>query len=274
MDHLPSIALLGYGEAGSHFGRDLVAAGVPVRVYDPEVTPPDAVEVCADEADAVRGVDAVLSVNSTSSAMAALVAALPSLGSDTIWADLNTASPDLKRRLAEVAAEAGVRFADVAIMAPVPGKGLRVPMLASGEAAEDVASLLGDLDTPISVQEGPAGAAAERKLLRSVFFKGIGAAVVEALAAARRAGCEEWLRKNIAAELAEAGPETVERLVTGTNKHARRRYDEMAASVDMLRELGVEPLVSTASRDLLGNLLAEQEQAALPFESPPRLRPS
>lgn len=253
-----SVALLGYGEAGSRFGRDLLASGARVRAYDPQVAPPDSVEVARDEADAARGVDIVLSVNSSSAAMGALRAGLPGIRPGTIWADLNTASPRLKQRLAVVAEDAGVRFADVAIMAPVPGKGLRVPMLTSGEAAEDTASLLSSVGTPITVHDGPPGAAAQRKLLRSVFFKGMAAAVVEALDAARAAGCEEWLHENIAAELARATSETVDQLTTGTHLHARRRADEMAASAEMVRDLGIDPIMAGASRDFLLRLLEQR----------------
>lgn len=251
----PTIALLGYGEAGSSFGADLVKAGVDVRVYDPAVTPPGEVFAAADEAEASRGADLVLSVNSASVAVEAMRAGLPGLGPKAVWADMNTGSPGLKRELAALADEHGARFADVAIMAPVPGKGLRVPMLVSGEAAGPVAELLAPFGTPIEVQPGGAGAAAARKLLRSVFFKGLAAAVVEALEAARAAGCEEWLRENIAAELTEADASTVERLVAGSHQHAKRRAEEMEAAAKMLKELGVEPSIAVATRDLLRRLL-------------------
>ena len=63
---------------------------------------------------------------------------------------------------------------------------------------------------------GTAGAAISRKLLRSVFYKGLAAAVVEALAAAEAAGCADWLRDNISAELAGFDEQTIDRLVDGT----------------------------------------------------------
>lgn len=215
------------------------------------------VEVAVDEADAVRGADLVLSVNSASAAVDALRAGLSGVRQGAVWADLNTGSPGLKTELALVAGRSGIRFADVAIMAPVPGRGLCVPMLVSGEGADSVAHLLGGaVGTPITVQPGPAGAAAERKLLRSVFFKGLAAAVVEALQAAEAAGCADWLRENIAAELTAADAGTVDRLVSGTYQHAKRRADEMAAAAAMLDELGVPPAVAGASRDLLLRLLA------------------
>ncbi len=101
------------------------------------------------------------------------------------------------------------------------------------------------------MQDGPAGEAISRKLLRSVFYKGLAAAVVEALAAADAAGCEPWLRANISAELAGFDEHTIDRLTEGTRRHARRRADEMSAASDQLRELGVPPRIAAAARDLL-----------------------
>ncbi|MFG1706539.1 DUF1932 domain-containing protein [Nonomuraea sp. M3C6] len=245
------VAVLGLGEAGSAISAGLVAAGAQVHGYDPAAgTPPGIVET-GSEADAVRGADLVLSVNSAAAAEEALRNALPGVAPATLWADLNTAAPAVKRRLAEIADQAGFAFADVALMAPVPGRGLRTPMLASGRHAGRYAGLLTPLGARVDVLDGPAGLAAERKLLRSVFFKGLAAAVVEALRAGRAAGCEDWLRENIAGELAAADAATVQRLVDGTHRHAVRRAAEMRAATDMLTDLGVPPLITRATADLL-----------------------
>jgi 3-hydroxyisobutyrate dehydrogenase-like beta-hydroxyacid dehydrogenase len=117
-----------------------------------------------------------------------------------------------------------------------------------------VAELLRPLGASVEVLHGEAGLAAERKLLRSVFFKGWAAAVVEALEAARAAGLEDWLRADIVEELSHADAATVDRLVEGTYRHAVRRADEMSAATEMLRELGVDPAVAAASRALLTRL--------------------
>ena len=58
------IAVLGLGEAGTPISLDLVAAGADVRGYDPLVAAPSGVAGRADEADAVRDADVVLSLNS------------------------------------------------------------------------------------------------------------------------------------------------------------------------------------------------------------------
>lgn len=254
-----TIAVLGLGEAGGALARDLATAGAVVRGYDPVVPAPEGIVATGSEADAATGADLVLSVNSASAAHEALSAGLAGLGPDALWADLNTASPGAKRRLAELAASHGAGFADVAIMAPVPGRGLRVPMLATGTAAADVAEILNGLGAAVEVMPGEAGLAAERKLLRSVFFKGMSAAVVEALRAARAADCEDWLRELITAELTAANASTVERLVTGSYTHAVRRTAEMAAAAEMLDELGVPSDVAGAARDQLAKLSKEPE---------------
>jgi 3-hydroxyisobutyrate dehydrogenase-like beta-hydroxyacid dehydrogenase len=144
------------------------------------------------------------------------------------------------------------------MMAPVPGKGLRVPMLASGEAADGVARSLRRYGADIEVLAGPAGLAATRKLLRSVFYKGMAASFVEALEAARAAGLEDWLTGHIAEDLASQDAATLVRIVTGTRQHAVRRGHEMAAAAEMLTDLGVQPIMAAASQHLHERLAAEQ----------------
>jgi 3-hydroxyisobutyrate dehydrogenase-like beta-hydroxyacid dehydrogenase len=244
------IAVLGLGEAGSEIARDLLAAGASVRGYDPAVAAGPGIIDTRGEAEAARGADLVLSVNSAKAAVDAFRAGRPGLSPGALWADLNTASPGTKLELARIAEANAVPFADVAMMAPVPGRGLRVPMLASGDGAGRYAAMMQPLGAGIEVLAGPAGLAASRKLLRSVFYKGMAAAIVEALEAARAAGHEQWLRDHIAAELAAADARSVDRIVDGTARHAARRAAEMEAASDMLTELGVPPVIAEASRVL------------------------
>ena len=251
------IAVLGFGEAGSLLARDLAAAGATVRGYDPKVPAPAGVTPAGSDAEAVAGAGLVLSVNSAGDAVAALEASLDTLGPGAAWADLNTAAPAVKQRLAAIGGARGIPVTDIAMMAPVPGKGLRVPMLASGLAAGGVAKTLRGYGADIDVLEGPAGLAATRKLLRSVFYKGMSASIVEALEAARAAGLQDWLTEHIAADLASQDAATLTRILTGTRQHAVRRGHEMAAAAQMLTDLGVEPIMATASQHLHERLAAE-----------------
>jgi 3-hydroxyisobutyrate dehydrogenase-like beta-hydroxyacid dehydrogenase len=253
----PVIAVLGLGEAGSAIAADLVAAGAQVRGFDPLVPAGPGITPCDGDADACRGAAVVLSLTCAHEAEAALKAALAGVGAGAIYADLNTASAGFKARLAELAAAAGIAFADVAMLAPVPGLGLRTPMLASGPAAAQFAAIVTELGARVDVLPGPPGTAAVRKLVRSVFYKGLAAAVTEALRAARSAGCEDWLRSVIAAELEGFSAATVDRLERGSIQHARRRADEMAAAAELLDELGVPARVARASEQWLRDLMAE-----------------
>ncbi|HSR83862.1 MAG TPA: DUF1932 domain-containing protein [Streptosporangiaceae bacterium] len=252
------IALLGLGEAGSHFAADLAASGVTVRAFDPKVRPPGTIVACADDADAACGAQLILALTSAHEALETLQLALPGIQPGAIYADLNTGSARLKLMLAELAGQAGVAFADVALMAPVPGLGLRTPMLACGPAAARYAHVVQPLGADVTVLAGPPGTAATRKLLRSVFYKGLAAAVTESLRAGRAAGCADWLRADIAGVLADASAATVDRLEEGSVRHARRRAEEMKAAGDLLDDLGVAPRIARASQGWLEQLLTEQ----------------
>jgi 3-hydroxyisobutyrate dehydrogenase-like beta-hydroxyacid dehydrogenase len=248
------VAVLGLGEAGGTISRDLLAAGATVRGYDPAVAAPEGVVAADSDAEACAGADLVLSLTTAHEAEGALRASLPGLAPAVLYADLNTSSAELKQRLADLAGERGIAFADVAMMAPVPGRGIRTPMLVSGPAAADVAAALTGLGGNAEAIAGPAGAAASRKLCRSVFYKGMAAAVTESLRAGRAAGCEDWLRENIAQDI---GLDMLDRMEQGSITHAVRRADEMAAATDMLGELGIPARIAAASRDWLEQLAKE-----------------
>jgi 3-hydroxyisobutyrate dehydrogenase-like beta-hydroxyacid dehydrogenase len=256
---MTAVAVLGLGEAGSLLAADLVAAGVDVRGHDPgpgrDVPGLTRTE---DAAAAVAGSDIVLSVNTGAAALAAAQAALPALSASTLYADLNTASPELKRELAEVVAGTGAPFADVALLGPVPPRGLRTPAIASGPGAQAFADVLRPLGMPIEVVSERPGDAAALKLLRSVFMKGVTAAAIESVEGAEAAGHVEWVKREIAAVIGEP---FLERLLEGSRTHAARRTDEMEAAADLLREFGVEPRIATATAAVLADLAAARHDA-------------
>lgn len=239
-----TVAVLGLGEAGSRLAADLTAAGAEVRGYDPLGE--------GVAADAVAGSDVVLSVNSARDAVEAAEAARGTLGRKALYADLNTAAPALKREVAELVGEE--RFADVALLGPVPVRGLATPALASGGAAEAFAEALGPLGMQVDVVSARAGDAAMLKLLRSVFMKGLAASAIESVRAAEAVGHAEWLKQEISTVI---GRPLLDRLLVGSQAHAVRRVDEMEAARDLLLELGIEPRIAEASAGLLGDIAKE-----------------
>jgi len=249
------VAVLGLGEAGAAIAADLAAAGASVRGFDPAApAAPAGVDGASDAREAVADADVVLSVNSVAVALAVAEEVAPALPDGALFADLNTAAPALKRAVAEAVGRRGVAFADVALLGPVPGRGVRTPALVSGTGAERFAARFGPLGMPVTAVGGEAGAAAARKLARSVFAKGLAAAVGEALDAAERLGCEDWLYADLEATLTHADARLLRRLVEGSRLHAERRAEEMAAAVAMLEELEVEPRVAAAAEAWLRSL--------------------
>lgn len=233
------VAVLGLGEAGRIYAGELAELGSVVTAADPVVTtPPPGVSLAPDIPAAVREAEIVFSLVGGGAAASALDAALPAMGPQSVYADLNTLAPDEKRRLAGRAAERGIPFVDVAVLAPVPRARLRTPLALSGTGAARLRSFLERMQVPTTDAGADAGGAAGQKLLRSVFMKGLAALVFEAVTAAREVGAEEWVTEQIASELGPDGHALVQRLLEGTPVHAVRREAEMRDARAFLDTLG------------------------------------
>lgn len=252
------VCVFGLGEAGALVAADLAAAGVEVHGYDPaEVATPVGMVRHHDPRDAARGAGLVLGVTAAADAASALAQGLDAIPRRALYADLATASPGLKRQLAATAAGAGLRFVDVALMAPVPGTGLRTPALASGPGASAFVAELAPLGMPVEHAGDEVGRAAARKLLRSVVLKGLAALVVESMRAAEVAGLAGETWENVVAQITAADEALVRRLVIGTGRHAVRRADEMEATVELLTDLGIEPTMAGATAVQLRRMAAD-----------------
>lgn len=251
------VAVLGLGEAGAEIVAGLLAGGAVVRAYDPVLPAPAGTIACHDDLDAVTGAELVLSVNSAADAVFAAASGGPGCGPGTIWVDLNTASPGRKVEVEEALPD-HVAFVDAALMSTVPGAGIGTPIIASGPGAVAFADLVVPLGAAVTVLPGETGDAARRKLLRSVFFKGMSAAVTEAMAAARAYDLEGWMRAELGREFERLSAPMVDRVEEGSRRHAVRRTGEMQAAVDMLEEVGVPPRISAAARDWLRDLASDR----------------
>jgi len=255
------VAILGLGEAGGIYAADLHERGVQLVGFDPVAPPPPGIAVGESIAAAVADAEVVLSLVGARAAAAVLDEAAPAMRADALFADLNTGSPDAKRSLAERALAAGIGFVDVAVLAPVPRARLATPLIVSGSGASALAERLRALDVPVEDAGPDAGDAASRKLLRSVFMKGLAALVFESLAAADAAGASDWTRRQIAGELGPDGDALVERLLTGTRQHALRREAEMRDAADYLAALGTPAWTTDASVRWLRRIAAEESSA-------------
>lgn len=249
------ITVLGLGEAGQLYARGLMEAGATVRGYDPFVDARGAGIAQSDDlAVALEDTDLVISLVGAGACLRVADSVMPFLGTSAIYADFNTASPATKGHLAALASSHRTTMVDVAVMAPVPREGSKTPLMVSGDKATDFAAMLLPFETPVDVVPGPAGAAAGRKLLRSVFMKGLAGLVLECEAAGKAANCSEWLLDDIAGELGPDGREFVDRLINGSHQHAGRRTHEVRDALGFLQELGSPSWMTQGTLEWISSL--------------------
>lgn len=250
------IAVIGHGEAGSLIAGGLLAAGADVISYDPAKPEAPTTPMADTLAEAITGADVILSINSSTvaSRVAEEVAQLMAVGADAgadagpgsvlgaaqnaVFADLNTGTPAMKRRLAELFGDG--QFADVAIMKPVPGLAEKVPLMVAGTGAKRFIELLAPYGVDTEYVSEVAGEAAARKLLRSILAKGFAGVIVDCLWAAESMGLEEWAYHEILNEFDTMNAAIAQRYIDGTAVHFKRRQIEMLDVVEMLTESGYE----------------------------------
>lgn len=258
---MTACTVIGLGEAGATYASALVAAGHSVTGFDP-VAPstPQGVVRAATAAEACLGADIVLVLTGAAAARSVAQECLPVLPAGSCYADFTSSSPDAMRELGQLPGRA--LFADVAILGPVPTQGARTPLMVSGPGSAAIAALLAPLGADVEIADGEPGAAMAHKLLRSVLMKGLASVVVEAVTAGRAAGLEDWIRAQIARQLAGDGQAVIDRFLTGTAKHALRRSREMQDTASYLSDLGVPAEMTTAAAAALTRMAAETAPAA------------
>lgn len=250
-----NIAVLGLGEAGSHFANDLAKIGFNVFGWDPNPKHHlhNSVHFAKSNLEAAQNSEIIFSVNLTSVSADVAAEVLPALSEKKIYAELNTSSPDTKRTIYENLKATGVKFADVAIMAPVPPKGIFTPMITAGPGAISLASIMQPFGLSIIPVDGDVGHAALLKLLRSIVYKGIAAVICEAMDAGKSFDQEKYIREQICSIIG-GQDELVDRFVEGSRTHALRRIHEMDAVVEMLTNKGLNPVMSAATKENLQKL--------------------
>jgi 3-hydroxyisobutyrate dehydrogenase-like beta-hydroxyacid dehydrogenase len=248
-----AVALIGYGEAGRIFARDLRTAGVErILAYDilfdakrPACAPP--AEAAAGPIEAVAGADLVVSAVTAGSALAAAKSVAAGLRAGAIFLDVNSVSPGTKRAAFDVVEAAGGRYVEAAVMASVPPHGIGVPMLLGGPHAKAAAGVLAPLGFNAKPHAEEVGVASAVKMCRSVLIKGMEALLTEAMMTARRHG----VVGEVLASLAETFPgqdweRTARYMIGRALAHGRRRAEEMREVARTVEEAGLSPELGLA----------------------------
>ena len=253
------IGLIGFGEVGSIFARDLKALGVPrITAFDPLFADPSskpsgnavagAVAACGSAAEAVRGAELVISAVTAAQALAAARSTLEALKPGAFVLDVNSASPGVKRAASEAVDAAGGRYVEAAVMSSVPPKGLKTPMLLGGSHAADFLGAVGDLALNAKVFSEEVGLASATKMCRSVMIKGVEALLAECLLSARHYGVEKTVLGSLGDLLPNPDWEKHARyMISRSLLHGKRRAEEMREVARTVEEAGLDPWMSAAA---------------------------
>ncbi|HXY15707.1 MAG TPA: DUF1932 domain-containing protein [Terriglobales bacterium] len=275
------VAIIGFGEAGGIFADDFAEQGMVVSVFDIlfdskrhrqrmlrkaqacGVTAADNLRRCAYKAELV------ISAVTASSALDVAKEAGPILDQGQLFLDINSVSPDSKRKAAAYVERRKARFVEAAVMSAVPKQRLQVPMLLGGphafEASERLRAI-GMNTTPLSNQLGVASAV---KMCRSVIIKGLEALVIESLFAARMYGAEDKVLESLAASYPAMGWEDhlPDYLISRVAEHGHRRAVEMLEVAQTLQNLGIEPIMALATAQRQQQLVGKMVKRRFVFDS-------
>jgi 3-hydroxyisobutyrate dehydrogenase-like beta-hydroxyacid dehydrogenase len=249
------IGFVGLGEAAYHIAKGLRQPGVSsITAFDINVT--DELRQRAHETqthlvetnqELGLSCDIMMSAVTADQALNAAEQNKPYLGAAHIYADLNSVSPGMKQSIAGVVSATGARFAEIAMMAPVPPYGHKVPMLAGGEGASEFVERLAPLGISAEIVSREVGTAAATKMFRSIIVKGLEALITECVLGASRYNAEQ----RVFASLAESFPgvnwnELANYMVGRVVVHGERRAREMEEVAETLREIDIEPIMAEA----------------------------
>ncbi|HTC33532.1 MAG TPA: DUF1932 domain-containing protein [Bryobacteraceae bacterium] len=249
------IGFIGFGEAAFHIAKGLGQPGIDsICAFDINVTE----KVCQRAREAgtrlvesnrelAQSCDIMMSAVTANQALNAAEQNAPYLTTAHIYADLNSVSPGLKQSIGRLIESTGARFAEIAMMAPVPPYGHKVPMLAGGAGAEDFVAELAPFGISAEIVSREVGTAAATKMFRSIIVKGLEALITECVLGASRYNADE----RVFASLAESFPginwkELADYMVGRVVVHGERRAREMEEVAATLREIDIEPIMAEA----------------------------
>jgi 3-hydroxyisobutyrate dehydrogenase-like beta-hydroxyacid dehydrogenase len=276
------IAFIGFGEAAQAMANGLSKQPSVTRLTAFDIRFADAaqagdlterakvrkVEAHADLADALAGADIVLSLVVGSAAVKVGEDAGRRLKPGQTFIDLNSISPDAKKRVGAALASGGpADFVEGAVMARVPPYEHKVPILLAGMAAERAAGLLSKAGMEVEAVGTEIGQACAVKMIRSVIVKGVEALLIESLTAAEKAG----VRERILDSISETFPgvdwrATATYYIGRTQQHGARRVTEMKEAAATLQSLGLEPVLSQAISATIGTAHAKFKASGLAFD--------
>lgn len=257
----PAVGFIGFGEAAFWIARGLRDQGVTNTVaYDLHTSTPgrgDLIHQRAREAGTrlvptlatlAPECDIVVSAVTASVARGVGEEASAYLEPRHLFVDINSVSPAVKQAIGAAVDSHGARFVEAAVMSTVPPLGHRAPMLLCGPGARAFAERMAPYGMCLDVLDGPLGSAAAVKMCRSVIIKGLEALLLECVLGAEPYGASDRVFASVSASLPGIDwPQLANYMIGRTAIHAERRVHEMEEVARTLADLGVDPIMASAT---------------------------
>ncbi|MFP7298260.1 DUF1932 domain-containing protein [Neobacillus niacini] len=210
------------------------------------------VQLMESPRDLAQKSDLILNVTRSNAAEQSAYEILLYLTKEQMYIDLNSTSPNLMREISKKFAEKGKCFIDGVLLEPLPIKKHEAAIILSGINAEKAALELNSIGMNIEVLDHQAGTASSFKLVKSIFMKGLAALLIETFVAAKLSGgAYEKIMESIDHSLSIPFDKLFNRFLTGTILHAPRRINEMEDAHSFVSELGMEPVMTNSTIELL-----------------------
>lgn len=253
------LGLIGYGEIGSILGRGLRNSGLhSVVAYDKHAfdgpysgliqgrAQEAGVALLHSPAQLAAQADIILGVTPGSASLDSVSALAPHLTPANCFIDVASATPKIKRCVAERAAGSGASLADASILG-TPADGHALPILVSGPAAERMRDTLVPWGMRIEAVGPAIGTASGIKIMRSVVMKGLEALLFECLLGASELGIDAAILASVERSLQRPFTQVANSMLTTGAIHAERRAEEVAMSAEALADAGLNPIMATAA---------------------------
>jgi 3-hydroxyisobutyrate dehydrogenase-like beta-hydroxyacid dehydrogenase len=278
---IDAVAIIGFGEAGGIFAKDLAGQGIEVSVFDLFFNSNRRRQLMLRKAqdcgviatrslkDCLQKAELVISAVTASSALDVAKEAGRILGKHQLFLDINSTSPARKRKAAQYVERRRARFVEAAVMASVPKYRLQVPMLLGGLHAFEAAERLQRIGMNTKPFSDRLGVASAVKMCRSVIIKGLEALVIESLFAARLYGAEDKVLESLAASYPGMGWERdlPDYVISRVAEHGRRRAVEMREAAQTFKHVGIEPVMALATARRQQQLATEMSKRKFAFDS-------
>ena len=265
---LVRIGFIGFGEVASIFSKEMCSKGAEIRIYDILISQKGGLEIIKKRIpnndikinpleEVIVKSDYILSTVPPQFAQDVAKKCVKYLKPGKVYVDLNSTSPFVKIDVGKIIQSLEADFVEGAILGAVGVTGSKTRILITGKRGEEVAEIFNDLGMNVSYYSPEVGKASMFKMLRSIFSKGLEVLILECLIAGKRAGIEKDLWDDITNFMGKKPFDQIADNWIKTHVLAyERRYHEMIQVVETIKELNLNPVMTSATKEFFSRSLS------------------